>query len=204
MKIKTALQAAGLKKVYDYIDKDPHARLPQVISLIEKFVPSGSSIDGTIKGIKEGLSDPGNNWNRFVMNLWDDIDDGARRAVFENFAVNGTFLEADVNESLQEKYDCNIPWTMLIDPTSACNLHCTGCWAAEYGSKLNLSYEELDGIIRQGKELGIHFSSSIPAASRWCARPTSSACARRTRTANFPPSPTAPSSTRHLPTRCCA
>lgn len=23
MKIKTALQAAGLKKVYDYIDKDP-------------------------------------------------------------------------------------------------------------------------------------------------------------------------------------
>ncbi len=157
MKIKTALQAAGLKKVYDYIDKDPHARLPQVISLIEKFVPSGSSIDGTIKGIKEGLSDPGNNWNRFVMNLWDDVDDGARRAVFENFAVNGTFLETDVNESLQEKYDCNIPWTMLIDPTSACNLHCTGCWAAEYGSKLNLSYEELDGIIRQGKELGIHF-----------------------------------------------
>ena len=82
------------------------------------------------------------------MNLWDDIDDGARRAVFENFAVNGTFLETDVNESLQEKYDCNIPWTMLIDPTSACNLHCTGCWAAEYGSKLNLSYEELDSIIR--------------------------------------------------------
>ena len=156
MKIKTALQAAGLKKVYDYIDKDPHARLPQVISLIEKFVPSGSSIDGTIKGIKEGLSDPGNNWNRFVMNLWDDVDDGARRAVFENFAVNGTFLETDVNESLQEKYDCNIPWTMLIDPTSACNLHCTGCWAAEYGNKLNLSFDEIDSIIQQGKELGVY------------------------------------------------
>ena len=58
MKIKTALQAAGLKKVYDYIDKDPHARLPQVVSLIEKFVPSGSSIDGTIKGVKEGSPTP--------------------------------------------------------------------------------------------------------------------------------------------------
>ena len=51
MKIKTALQATGLRKVYDYVDKDPHKRLPQVVSAIEKFVPSGSSIDGTIKGI---------------------------------------------------------------------------------------------------------------------------------------------------------
>ena len=42
-----------------------------------------------------------------------------------------------------------------MDPTSACNLHCTGCWAAEYGNKLNLTYDELDDIIRQGKELGV-------------------------------------------------
>ena len=44
-----------------------------------------------------------------------------------------------------------------MDPTSACNLHCTGCWAAEYGNKLNLSYEELDSIVRQAKELGCYF-----------------------------------------------
>lgn len=57
----------------------------------------------------------------------------------------------------REKYNCNIPWTMLMDPTSACNLHCTGCWAAEYGHKLNLSYEKLSDIISQGKELGTYF-----------------------------------------------
>ena len=157
MKIKTALQATGLRKVYDYVDKDPHKRLPQIVSVIDKFVPSGSSIDGTIKAIKTGLSDPENNWSRYVMSIWDDVDDGVRRTLFENFAINGTFLETDINEGLQEKHDCNIPWTMLIDPTSACNLHCTGCWAAEYGSKLNLSYAELDDIIRQGKELGMRF-----------------------------------------------
>ncbi len=31
-----------------------------------------------------------------------------------------------------------------------------GCWAAEYGNKLNLSLEEIDSIIKQGKELGTH------------------------------------------------
>ena len=59
-------------------------------------------------------------------------------------------------EELRRKYDCNIPWAILLDPTSACNLHCTGCWAAEYGNRLNLSYDEIDDIIRQGKELGIY------------------------------------------------
>jgi len=43
-----------------------------------------------------------------------------------------------------------------MDPTSACNLNCTGCWAAEYGNQLNMTYEELDSIIRQGKELGTY------------------------------------------------
>ena len=48
------------------------------------------------------------------------------------------------------------PWAILLDPTSACNLHCTGCWAAEYGHNLNLSFDDIDSIICQGKELGVH------------------------------------------------
>lgn len=57
---------------------------------------------------------------------------------------------------MRDKYHCNIPWAILLDPTSACNLHCKGCWAAEYGHNLNLSYNDIDSIITQGKELGIH------------------------------------------------
>ena len=114
-------------------------------------------MDGVIRGIKEGLADPDNNWNRFVLRLWDGIGAGVRRALFENFARNGSFLQSERNDELRRKYNCNIPWTMLIDPTSACNLHCTGCWAAEHGNRLNLSYAELEDILRQGKELGIHF-----------------------------------------------
>jgi MoaA/NifB/PqqE/SkfB family radical SAM enzyme len=59
--------------------------------------------------------------------------------------------------AIREKEGCSIPWAILMDPTSACNLHCIGCWAADYGNKLNMSLEQLDGIIRQGKELGVYF-----------------------------------------------
>ena len=33
-------------------------------------------------------------------------------------------------------------------------MHCVGCWAGEYGHKNNLSFEDMDKIITEGKELG--------------------------------------------------
>ena len=57
---------------------------------------------------------------------------------------------------MAEKYNCNIPWAILLDPTTACNLNCTGCWAAEYGHQFNLSLEDIDSIVKQGKELGTY------------------------------------------------
>ena len=44
-----------------------------------------------------------------------------------------------------------------MDSTSACNLHCTGCWAAAYGNKTILTYEELDNIINQANAPDCYF-----------------------------------------------
>ena len=71
---------------------------------------------------------------------------------FEAF-YNGT----KTIREMRKIHNCNIPWIILMDPTSAFNLHCTGCWAAEYGNKLNLSFDDMDSIVTQGKELGIYF-----------------------------------------------
>ena len=71
--------------------------------------------------------------------------------VFFESGLTG-YKQSKVNK---EKYGINMPWLILIDPTTACNMHCTGCWAAEYGNQLSLSYEELDSVVTQGKELGI-------------------------------------------------
>jgi len=56
-----------------------------------------------------------------------------------------------------EKYDCNIPWAILMDPASACSLKCKGCWAAEYEKTDAMEYELSDRIIREGKEIGSYF-----------------------------------------------
>ena len=73
-----------------------------------------------------------------------------------NYGFQAAFCgKKEINE-MRAVHNCNIPWLILLDPTSACNLHCTGCWAAEYGNRLSLSFEDMDRIVTQGKELGVY------------------------------------------------
>lgn len=156
MGLKNSIQAVALIKIYDYIDKNPRENLCKVVDMANRMLTS-NRFDDALSMVKKTVGNPESVWYRYAMNLFEDIDPAVRRATFVNLIVNGTFKWADQAEELSQKYNCNIPWAILVDPTSACNLHCTGCWAAEYGNKLNLSYEELDRIINQANELGTRF-----------------------------------------------
>lgn len=102
---------------------------------------------------------------QLIESVFRDIDNEVLKTVFENFFLNASLIGWPKQDQYRRKLGCNIPWAILMDPTSACNLHCTGCWAAEYGNKLNLTYEELSDIICQGKGFGTYmyiFSGGEP------------------------------------------
>jgi len=149
------LQSFGLKKVLAYLDADPENNIPKIIDWVEKFDKDGV-VDRQLNTIKDVLDDPNSNWYKLVMSLWSDIDTDVRKTLFENFIVNATILGGKRQRKAKEENSCNIPWAILMDPTSACNLHCTGCWAAEYGNKMNMDFDTLDNIIIQGKKLGTY------------------------------------------------
>ena len=73
-----------------------------------------------------------------------------------NAAYEGGFRGYKTAQEASAELGCNVPWIVLMDPTSACNMHCTGCWAAEYGHKQSLSYEVMDKVLTEGKPLGLH------------------------------------------------
>ena len=156
MNASEVLKGFAMKQVYSYLDKDPEANLPNLLDMLEKYDKNGQAVTTQVEGIRAALSDPNNNWSKLVKSLWTDIDDEQRKKLVETVVINGTLIGTPATMKMQDKYQCNVPWAILMDPTSACNLRCTGCWAAEYGNKLNLSYEQLDSIICQGKELGTY------------------------------------------------
>lgn len=155
MKVKEKVQALVLNQAMNYISGNPEQNLPKLLTLVENLW--GESFAPQAKVFHEILDHPENVWYQYIMGLWKDIDNDVLKATFNSFVVNENIIGFPKQEAYREKYGCNIPWAILLDPTSACNLHCTGCWAAEYGDKLNMSYKTLDSIIRQGKKLGTYF-----------------------------------------------
>ena len=123
------------------------------MDLVDKVAPEGW-YEEQRKAFR-GAIDAKNNWYQLIMKVW-ELDEGVRNTFFNNFIVNASLAGSAKQEKTKEKEGCNVPWAILLDPTSACNLHCTGCWAAEYGNRLNLTFDELDSIVTQGKKLGTY------------------------------------------------
>jgi MoaA/NifB/PqqE/SkfB family radical SAM enzyme len=152
--LKENLQRFAVKKALDYLDEDIERGLPKLLAWADKF-DKDDIYRGARRIFHNIIEQPDNNWYRLIQSLWTDIDDGVRKTFIENFIINASLSGTPRQHKAKAEHGCNIPWAILMDPTSACNLHCTGCWAAEYGSRLSMSYETLDSIIRQGKELGV-------------------------------------------------
>ena len=155
MAVSATIAKFGLTKAFDHLYKDPENNLPQLMDWADKF--AGDQFPGQRKAIRAAIEDPQNPYYPYVRHIIRDVDPEVMKTVAVNFFINGNLVGWNKEEELREKYNCNIPWAILLDLTSACNLHCVGCWAADYGNRLNLSYEELDDIITQGKEMGVYF-----------------------------------------------
>lgn len=149
------LKVYGMKKVLDYLDEDPDNNIPKVLDWVEKF-DKDKTAGRQFSAVKSVLEDTHSNWYGLVKSLYTDIDSEVRKTLFENFIINATIIGGKRQKKSREENNCNIPWAILMDPTSSCNLHCTGCWAAEYGDRLNMDFETLDSIIQQGKKLGTY------------------------------------------------
>ena len=156
MKIVNKLEEASIMKVYDYLEKNPEKNMSKIMDIVDRL-DTKNTFEPARNFVRTIVNDPENIWYQYIVNLLKDIDKEVGKTIFKNFIINAGLKGYTYQNELKEKYDCNIPWAILLDPTSACNLKCTGCWAAEYGHHLNLDYETIDGIITQGKELGIYF-----------------------------------------------
>ena len=154
MSVSTTMKKVGIEQLLNYVCKDPDNNLPKIMDWADRF--SGGDFPSQRKVIRDAIENPENPYYTFIRHLINDIDQEVLKTVVVNFFINANLIGWPQQEKMREKYGCNIPWAILLDPTSACNLHCTGCWAAEYGNKLNLSFDEIDDIIRQGKDLGVY------------------------------------------------
>lgn len=138
------------------IGEDREKEIVKLIDFMEKYM-SGEKLDVDYGKVRELICNNDCALNHYLNRLLDELDQNVVKTTILNFGFEAMLHGTKTIRKMRTIHDCNIPWLILMDPTSACNLHCTGCWAAEYGNKLNLSYDELSNVVKQGKELGVYF-----------------------------------------------
>ncbi|MCD8053508.1 MAG: radical SAM protein [Lachnospiraceae bacterium] len=158
----TAQRAAfgvAIDAVVKAFRQEPEKRektLLQLVDLAQKYMGKNFP-EEAYEGARNMIRDPENKWMQFIDRGMAELDAHTIHMTALNLGFEAAFHGTKLIRTNRKKYDCNIPWVILMDPTSACNLHCTGCWAAEYGNRMNLTFEDLDRIVTEGKALGTYF-----------------------------------------------
>ncbi len=145
----------ALTNVLKYIDKAPEENLLKILDFAEKHFKMFPQKN--FAKMKAAVGDKDNVYMQLAKNILADVDRNLVKSLLLSLGIHAGYYGTKTVRANRDKYNCNIPFIILFDPTSACNLKCKGCWAAEYGHNLQLSLDEMRSIVSQGKALGTHF-----------------------------------------------
>ena len=99
------------------------------------------------------LDNPENQWHDFIRSMKSEVNENSRKKLIGNLFLRGMLFHKKQREKLRRHQQ--IPSMILLDPTSACNLECKGCWAKDYSKTDSLSFNLLDRIINEGKKIKV-------------------------------------------------
>ncbi|MFA5564279.1 MAG: radical SAM protein, partial [Candidatus Caldatribacteriota bacterium] len=143
-----------IKQALNYLEKDPEKNLPKVLELADKVARTEKHHEHIAAIRKSYNTNPA--IRQFVRRLT-MVAPSYKDGMIMNFFVNSALMGIPRQYELAKELQAAVPWTILIDPTSACNLSCTGCWAGKYKKSDSLDIDTIDRIIKEAKELGIYF-----------------------------------------------
>jgi len=153
--IKRSTERLLVEEGIRYLDKDPVRNLGKMIGLGSKIAAEGDNRK-VMQAVAKAWNNKDGNTRKFMEKALSELHPNVRRKLIKNFVLNSYLYGRQDAKRAEAENDCNIPWAVLMDPTTRCNLKCIGCWAAEYDKRDELDFETLDRIIRQGKEIGTY------------------------------------------------
>ena len=158
MAVKKQATAFLARRTMRYIVKDPEKNFPRLMKLGRIAVKGRDPFYGrTIDLFEHIWNDRQNPWRAYFLRVLTQLNPMQREKFVLNFLINDSVFGFTEQNELSRKLGCNIPWAILMDPTSACNLRCKGCWAAEYEKHDQLTLEEMSRVIDQGRQIHCYF-----------------------------------------------
>lgn len=151
--LKRVVGEFAIDRVVDHLARDPENALPKLLDFADRVAQSPGHHAG-IAGLRQRLSgDPqvAAQARRILTNPH------VVKRILNTWVLNAILLGNPKRQQRMKELNLHIPTAILIDPTSACNLRCTGCWAGSYRQADRLEPELLDRILDEAEDLGIYW-----------------------------------------------
>ncbi|MFA5385326.1 MAG: radical SAM protein [Eubacteriales bacterium] len=144
-----------LRELLSYLSRDPVRHLEQLLRL-GKLIARQEDHKQKVTALEKAIID-----NPAVRQLTEgvlkDTHPNILQRLLYNFFINSMLMGVPRQSHLSETMGFNVPHTIVVSPTSVCNLRCEGCWAGAYAKHDELEYERLDRLCSEAKELGIYW-----------------------------------------------
>ena len=191
-KVQRAAVGTMVDVALAHVRKDRQKVFAEMVDVAKQFYGDSFS-EETYEHARAVLTDADSKWSKLINCVLDQTAPNVARTTALNLGYEAFFRGTKTIRENRTKYHCNIPWLILFDPTSACNMHCVGCWAGEYGHKTTSALRIWTRSSPKARSWG-SISICSPAASLWCGRRISSVWRKSTTTCSLRSTRTPPSS----------
>lgn len=143
--------------LFETIDRggDPEKSVRRIFSLIKKLATDEDSIRG-IENVESYYTDMPS-VHEYINDILLNTNKNCLKKFVKNFLANSMWYGIPKRAKWMKNEDTKIPFVLLLSPSMRCNKHCIGCYAAEYPKNQGLTFEQVDSIVSQARDLGIHF-----------------------------------------------
>lgn len=144
-----------LGKVCRLLEKNPEKNVAKLFSTAKLL-----SKDKASKEAVEKIENYYNNnpvIKEEIESILKDTNSNYLQGFFKNFLANAIWSGVPKRKKYMEKENVKIPFTILLSPSMRCNLHCTGCYAADYPKESGLTFEDVDKIVGEARKLGVNY-----------------------------------------------
>ena len=125
--VERAAFSAAIDEVLKNVKKNPQKSLLKIVDMTEKMMGGSSKGFRTaaFAGARDLINQEDSKWMNYVTRLLTETDPHVAKMTALNLGYQAAFKGTKMIRENREKFGCNIPWLILMDPTSACNLRCT-------------------------------------------------------------------------------
>jgi len=147
--------ANAMVDLLTHVSPDTFMKLAMFSSKLIEGERAGAAVQAVMDSLREGEDSQASRMFRRVMT---ELAPHCLKTVARSLFINGLLRSSAIRDKFTQVHGFSPPFTLLISPSMQCNLNCVGCYSGRYAREKGLSYELLDRVLTEAKEIGVLFA----------------------------------------------